>query len=1088
MRSLEEGLRSDDTRNIVGLVSNGMEGDVSDVINSLSKTISDAGKIPKQYISSSDLAQQCTASIGGESSKCYGAVVFLSSPEQSANFSSKGTWNYTLRGDFSDGWIDVTKDTNGVETHLIPLQRAVDAEIVARSTPNGQKPFPQAKTIVYTARTQESLDNSRTSNFLMLCIYAFGTLFTFTLVGIVYHMTSFVSHERELGMSDLIDTMIPGGSNIRGRLARQIATYFSFAIVYFPSWIVVGVVLSVIAFPNTSKGIPVGFTIFTGLAITSFSLFGASFYKKSQLSGSTMVIIALVFAILPQVLFHQTTAVCAFLSILSPTSTYTYFITGTAMFEASNEPIKMWSRPESEKSDPEYWRLNIGVYWVILIGQIIVYPILAFCVEHIRFSTASPYRTFVAPEHEYAPTVRLSSFSKTYRAGIFSRIFKRRKDVHAVVDMGLSAYRGQILCLLGPNGSGKSTTMNCIAGQQKVTSGTVAIDPSGGLGYAPQNNVIWPDLTVAEHIRIFSDLKCISAVNEEIISALVRMCDLEKKTSSKAKTLSGGQKRKLQLAMMFAGGSAVCCVDEVSTGLDPISRRRIWEILLAERQRRTIIMTTHFLDEADYLSDNIVIMYKGTLRAEGTSAALKNEYGSGFTIKLPENMHVDVPQSVEKEISRHQVVLRVRTAALVTELVEHLEAKGILDYQISGPTMEELFLKATGDTIAPTEETLPKDKQPEKVEEEDELVMKSEETGNYELLDGHPISIVKQWLLLVGKRFRILRRRYIPYFVAIAVAIVGAGIAPLLIKDFKEPMQCPSLTDLISDYNDMSRYDFANNNYNPRFLFGPPDKLNETRLRQMSEVYSVNNTYSYSCHGEFAASYCHEYGYHNMTQLKDQLVMVNTYDEFVQKIKLLQVVNSGSYYGTGPDHISYEDYERAQISGGLWMGDEIPIVAADGQSIEGTSSMLSFLDNLITGVPISTGYIGFASQVFPDIYSANPLMFVVYYGLIMAAYPAFFALYPTNERISNVRSMQYSNGIRPVPLWLSHLAFDSIFVLVVSIVATGLLSASSPVWVGLGYIWFILFLYGLTSTLLSYVISMFAKSAVAAWFSKSAPS
>jgi len=80
--------------------------------------------------------------------------------------------------------------------------------------------------------------------------------------------------------------------------------------------------------------------------------------------------------------------------------------------------------------------------------------------------------------------------------------------------------------------------------------------------------------------------------------------------------------------------------------------------------------------------------------------------------------------------------------------------------------------------------------------------------------------------------------------------------------------------------------------------------------------------------------------------------------------------------------------------------------------------------------------------------------------------------------------MQYSNGIRPIPLWLSHLAFDGIFVLIISAVATGLLSASTPVWFGLGYIFFVLLLYGLTSSLLSYVISMFAKSGVTAWFSK----
>lgn len=100
----------------------------------------------------------------------------------------------------------------------------------------------------------------------------------------------------------------------------------------------------------------------------------------------------------------------------------------------------------------------------------------------------------------------------------------------------------------------------------------------------------------------------------------------------------------------------------------------------------------------------------------------------------------------------------------------------------------------------------------------------------------------------------------------------------------------------------------------------------------------------------------------------------------------------------------------------------------------------------------------------------------------MRSYPVFFALYPTNERISNVRSMQYSNGIRPIPLWLSHLTFDGAFVLIISIIATGLLSASTPVWHGLGFVFLILFLYGIVCALLSYIISMFARTAVTAWF------
>lgn len=343
---------------------------------------------------------------------------------------------------------------------------------------------------------------------------------------------------------------------------------------------------------------------------------------------------------------------CGVLSFLFPSATYTYFITTAATFEAYDLKMSMWSSPPQDFGGFRLgFRLKIGFHWISLVVQIVVYPLLAFLVEHVRFSTASPHRTFVKPAREEDPTVTLNSLTKTYQAGLIGRIFRGHKDVHAVVDLRLSAYRGQILCLLGPNGSGKSTTMNCIAGQHKITSGAVAIDPSGDLGYAPQNNVIWPELTVAEHIRIFSDLKCIYNVNKEVVSDLVRMCDLRGKLFSKAKTLSGGQIRKLQLAMMFAGGSAVCCVDEVSTGLDPISRRRIWEILLAERHRRTIIMTTHFLDEADYLSDNIVIMYKGTLKAEGTAAALKNQFGRGYTIKLPENIDVDIPlsQAIKRE-------------------------------------------------------------------------------------------------------------------------------------------------------------------------------------------------------------------------------------------------------------------------------------------------------------------------------------------------------------------------------------------------------------------------------------------------------
>jgi ATP-binding cassette subfamily A (ABC1) protein 3 len=319
-----------------------------------------------------------------------------------------------MRSSFSvwGGSADVSSDRNGHELYVLPLQLAVDSEIIARSKSNGSSGLPPTiKNVVFTDESQDVLDESRTSNFLALCIYAFGTIFTYTLTILVYHLTTFVSAERELGMSGLVDAMMSGGSSIRGRVARQISTYVSFVIVYFPSWLAVGVVISVLCFPETSRGLPVGFTICAGLSLVSFSLFGASFFKKSQLSGSIMIVIASVFAILPQTLYEQTRTTAYVLSFLCPAATYTYMITGVATFELESTPVQMWGfPPDYEDSN----RVMLGVHWIFLAIQIVVYPILAYYVEHVLFSTASPSRSFAVPATSTDPTVTLSSFSKTY--------------------------------------------------------------------------------------------------------------------------------------------------------------------------------------------------------------------------------------------------------------------------------------------------------------------------------------------------------------------------------------------------------------------------------------------------------------------------------------------------------------------------------------------------------------------------------------------------------------------------------------------------------------------------------------------------
>lgn len=431
---------------------------------------------------------------------------------------------------------------------------------------------------------------------------------------------------------------------------------------------------------------------------------------------------------------------------------------------------------------------------------------------------------------------------------------------------------------------------------------------------------------------------------------------------------------------MFAGGSAVCCIDEVSTGLDPISRRRIWEILLTEREKRTIIMTTHFLDEADYLADDVAIMYKGTLRASGTSASLKHSYGDGYTITLSHHTDIDIQLpdgAVQKELTRHQTVYRVATAALATQLVEALEKQNLHDYQISGPTMEDLFLTVTGDKIIPTNESPSKEAA---TETKDGLVTVDIAESDYELTGGRPISVFKQWWILLCKRCRILKRRFIPYFVAVAFAVVGAGVAPLLIKNFREPISCPTPGDLISEYDyrqdfgtsyyGSSRYyGYSDDSYQKIYVFGPASKLNDYRSKfdVMADVYSVNHTYSYS------ASY--PKGYRNGSQIVEQLILVDTYIDFQQAVQ--------KSWKTQGDRYAGEDYAR--IQGGIWMGDSTsqPAILGNVRSMTSMSQMANFFNTMLSGVPISAAYEQFAATTIPTLIDFVPLMFIIYYGLIM---------------------------------------------------------------------------------------------------------
>uniref|UniRef100_A0A7N6B056 P-type phospholipid transporter n=1 Tax=Anabas testudineus TaxID=64144 RepID=A0A7N6B056_ANATE len=231
------------------------------------------------------------------------------------------------------------------------------------------------------------------------------------------------------------------------------------------------------------------------------------------------------------------------------------------------------------------------------------------------------------------------------------KIYKTGKKL-AVDGLSVDFYENQITSFLGHNGAGKTTTMSILTGLFPPTSGTALINGYDihtdidsirkYLGMCPQHNVLFNELTVEEHIYFYARLKGRSRDEVKIeMDQMIKDVGLPHKRKDLAKNLSGGMQRKLSVAIAFVGGSKIVILDEPTAGVDPYARRGIWDLLLKYKQGRTIILSTHHMDEADILGDRIAIISSGKLRCCGSSLFLKKCFGSGYYLTLSRATRVD---------------------------------------------------------------------------------------------------------------------------------------------------------------------------------------------------------------------------------------------------------------------------------------------------------------------------------------------------------------------------------------------------------------------------------------------------------------
>ncbi|KAH8731544.1 hypothetical protein GQ44DRAFT_642779 [Phaeosphaeriaceae sp. PMI808] len=1013
-------------RNKVVFVNNGhSRGAIDNVIGQLSTQVRAAGLQAITVQKEVDLLTTCQSSLRGVST-CFGAATFHSSP----NEGNGGAWNYTLRSDGALGiQIFVDKHDNDIQLYVLPFQRAIDQAIVSL---NGTQNVPPVNEYPYTERTQKEQDERIRVLYMGALINIMGAALYIAVCGVTYQLTGQMADERERGISQLVEAMSPAKKAWHTQFARLLSNHIAFDIIYFPGWVIMGFIVWALAFRTSNAAILVIFHILAGLSSTSFSIFGAAFFRKAQLSGITIVIIPILLAIIAQVAGPFNTGAVYALSLIFPSINYVFFIIYVARFERKLVGTNL------VKAAPNYnahkWT-NIGiVFWIFLVIQILVYPVLGALVERWLYGTISADRKTTTSSSDH--NIILTNFSKHwtpswFRRNILSTIgIKPPETVVAVDDFSIKARKGQIMVLLGANGSGKSTTLDSIAGLNTITSGAIEIDGTGGLGLCPQKNVMWDELNVFEHVRIFNQLKSTGAYDsKEIIEDLIRACDLGHKMKALSSTLSGGQKRKLQLAMMFTGGSKVCCVDEVSSGLDPLSRRKIWEILLAERGDRTFLLTTHFLDEADVLADYVAILSRGVLKTKGTSVQLKHEIGAGYHVTYPKDAGLAPPKDAIKKPSPSEGMIQYQfTNALpATKFTEALRDHGIKDYQLVGPTLEDVFLAYAEEV---TEYNLMEADRNETIDGVDAINKDAEdETVKAPSMGkGLGTSMLKQSLILIHKRWTILRRNFWPYIFALLIPIAASGLVTLFLKSYT-----PAGCDPGANSNDPTVFSIANVRKTPLIPIGPRSLVGGAISTIVKRTGIRNDSF---------------YIVDNLAQFND---FVNT--------RFSNITPGGFFIGGQNEPTTITYLGNGGVIGGL--------------------VTLNALDNTLTDIPISTQYQEFAVPFASNM--GDTLQLIIYFGLAMCVYPALFALYPTQERLHNVRALHYSNGIRAAPLWLAYTTFDFFFVLVISGVATAIFVGASDAFFAPGYLFVVFFLYGLGATLFSYLISLVVTSQLAAF-------
>ncbi|KAH9885418.1 P-loop containing nucleoside triphosphate hydrolase protein [Cubamyces lactineus] len=1015
----------------------------------------------RQLSSPEDIPEACPQNFN-LFSECFAAVAFNSLPGPDGTL----PLNYTLRADGGLFHIDVTKHTSDYEKRILPLQWAIDSAIIELQTGTAPQ-TPQEWPF-----TQETNDEQFT-DIRLSYIRGLRTLLVLALficyVGIAYQLPGSFGGERANLLTAHLKAMGLMDS------ARILSWHVSISLAYLPAWIIVAIIWHFRIFTATNVGLVIVIHLLLGFTLASWSFFVATpFGKSPQLAAVSSTFLAIVFAILALVFSRASTGAAFVFSLIFPPGFYIFAIRAVCGFEAHQITTSV-TQPDPDNA------LRLLPLIIAAIIDVFLWPWLAVLWERRLYDARNPsnrswFRRRKATSEDGVPTIgpdiaiSIRNLGKDFKTSLFKG---EKSLVTAVSDLSLEIPKYGIYVLLGSNGAGKSTTMSILAGLLGRTRGSVLFEggverpPRGTIGIVPQKNVLFPELTCYQTLRVWRAVKRADTHSEEDdIEQLLKDCDLGKKIHYNANALSGGQKRKLQLAIGLIGGSKVILVDECTSGVDPLSRRALWRTLSSVKNERTVVFTTHFLDEADLLADTIAVLAApGKLVAHGTPVALKSTLGEGYTVnvsfkqegehsekhsvghqtELLDRIRTIAPLTYTSTSAPHEVSyhLKLKDAAVVQEVLSLVEdnqdAYGVSSYSVMGTSIEDIFLGLMHD------DTRNEDKELEKSGSAETPSLSTSPTPTppvLELTNGRRRSPLSQALTIFHKRVLIARRSWLTPCLALLVGVAGSCVpifflsnrAQTCVRTFRS---VPTTPVYLPDSPLGFVTEFA---LQSRVLASPPGII--TALGNTTRSLLVDN-------------------------IPDQATFVQTID---------QTFRNQSFGGVSVDPQSGEALVAWEATPPGFTGLVMLNLASNilyNQALNATGRTADSPSLILANY-----------QAFPGIAAGTlvALKWVAFFGAAMAVYPAFFSLYVAKERRSSVQAMQLSNGLSdPIGLWLGHLLFDSIVGVINATLIVVIFAAATNQFHGLGFFWVVLVLYGIVGALFSYCVSLMVASPLAAF-------